>query len=270
MTKRPAGSSLVLRCRYHGWTYDSKGKLLKAPQFDDIDGFDKSENSLFSIHTCMDRTGFVYINLDAKQDIHPPDLNGLQNFVLEAGLEAGNKWLTGWSLSGAFNWKVFSSQDCQTEIGASTPSSLIFLLSSVFYNLLQTPYFSTSNCKTVASLPGTVVFTFAPSPIWATATALPVSATTTMLQFDIFSAIDMPLVQSTTDHLKVFFGAYVQRLEQRYERLKLERWEGEMKQVGVLKEHRRMEREVGREILPARPRPEKGESEAFCRAEQGK
>lgn len=57
ITKKPSGSSLILGCRYHGWSYDTKGNLVKAPQFDGIDGFDKSDNGLFKIHTCTDRSG---------------------------------------------------------------------------------------------------------------------------------------------------------------------------------------------------------------------
>jgi phenylpropionate dioxygenase-like ring-hydroxylating dioxygenase large terminal subunit len=30
ITKKPAGSSLVLGCRYHGWSYDTKGNLVKV------------------------------------------------------------------------------------------------------------------------------------------------------------------------------------------------------------------------------------------------
>lgn len=269
MTKKATGSSLVLRCRYHGWTYDSKGKLLKAPHFDEIDGFDKSENSLFSIHTCTDRAGFVYISLDAERDIQPPDLKGLQNLALETGLRAGSKWLTGWSLNGAFNWKVFSSYDHQSAVSTSAPPSLVSLLPRIFYNLFRKSHFSTSNCKTSAWAPGSVVFTFRSSPLWATATALPVSATQTTLQLEVFSTADLPLEEITVKNLKAFFEAYVGGLERRCEKLIIECWKGEAEQVDVLRKHRKMEREVGREILPARPRPEKGESEAFCKAEQG-
>ncbi|KAK3216120.1 hypothetical protein GRF29_8g2193075, partial [Pseudopithomyces chartarum] len=213
VTKKAAGSSLVLRCRYHGWTYDSKGKLLKAPHFDEIDGFDKSENSLFSIHTCTDRAGFVYISLDAERDIQPPNLKGLQNLALETGLRAGSKWLTGWSLNGAFNWKVFSSYDHQYAVSTSAPPSLVSLLPRIFYNLFRKSHFSTANCKTSAWAPGSVVFTFRSSPLWATATALPVSATQTTLQLEVFSTADLPLEEITVKNLKAFFEAYVGGLE---------------------------------------------------------
>jgi hypothetical protein len=269
VTKKAAGSSLVLRCRYHGWTYDSKGKLLKAPQFDEIDGFDKSENSLFSIHTCTDRAGFVYVNLDAERDVQPPDLKGLQSIALETGLRAGSKWLTGWSLNGAFNWKVFSSYDHQSAVSTSAPLSLATLLPRMFYNLFRRSQFSTANYKAFAWAPGSVVFTFKSSPLWATATALPVSATQTTLQLELFSTVDLPLEECTLRMLKDFFEAYVEELERRCEELTIECWKGEAEHVDVLRRHQKMEREAGRDILPARPSPEKGESESFCKAEQG-
>jgi len=43
------GCSLILRCRYHGWSYDAKGKLIKAPEFDGVYGFEKERNGLFEV-----------------------------------------------------------------------------------------------------------------------------------------------------------------------------------------------------------------------------
>jgi hypothetical protein len=146
---------------------------------------------------------------------------------------------------------------------------LVSSLPRIFYNFFRRSQFSTTNCKTSAWAPGLVVFTFKSSPLWATATALPVSATQTTLQLEVFSTVDLPLDGSIVKSLKAFFEAYVGGLERRCEKLTIECWKGEAEQVDVLRMHQRMEREVGREILPARPRPEKGESEAFCKAEQG-
>lgn len=109
ITKKPAGSSLVLGCRYHGWSYDTKGNLVKAPQFDGIEGFDKSENGLFKIQTCTDRAGFIHMNLDAGGSHHAPSLEDLVSFGGEYGISASSKWLTGWEMGGAFNWKTIGN-----------------------------------------------------------------------------------------------------------------------------------------------------------------
>ncbi|KAK1082831.1 hypothetical protein LTR48_006713 [Friedmanniomyces endolithicus] len=41
------GSSKILACKYHGWSYGLNGKLAKAPGYQELDGFDKSQNGLF-------------------------------------------------------------------------------------------------------------------------------------------------------------------------------------------------------------------------------
>ncbi|KAK3708036.1 hypothetical protein LTR37_011729 [Vermiconidia calcicola] len=38
VTRKEKGSSPVLKCKYHGWTYNSEGKLIKAPKFEDVPG----------------------------------------------------------------------------------------------------------------------------------------------------------------------------------------------------------------------------------------
>ncbi|KAF1995060.1 ISP domain-containing protein [Amniculicola lignicola CBS 123094] len=106
ITKKSSGSSLVLGCRYHGWSYDTKGSLVKAPQFDGLDGFDKSENGLFKIRTCTDRGGFVHINLNAGADLELPDCEQIVKFANEYGITSDGKWLAGWESSGGFNWKT--------------------------------------------------------------------------------------------------------------------------------------------------------------------
>ena len=41
-----------------------KGKLAKAPGFDEVEGFDGSKNGLFDIRTHVDKLGYLYVNLD--------------------------------------------------------------------------------------------------------------------------------------------------------------------------------------------------------------
>jgi len=59
------GTTKIFSCRYHGWSYGLDGKLAKAPKYDELEGFDKSQNSLFPIHVKVDAKGFVWVNLDA-------------------------------------------------------------------------------------------------------------------------------------------------------------------------------------------------------------
>ena len=54
-------------CKYHGWSYDTMGKLIKAPQMDLVEGFDKSEYPLFEIHTYTTCHGHVFVNFEAEE-----------------------------------------------------------------------------------------------------------------------------------------------------------------------------------------------------------
>ena len=110
VTKKAAGSSLVLGCRYHGWSYDTKGRLTKAPEFDRIPGFDKSKNSLFEIHARVDNHGFAYVNLDARKEAGESELWELTKHGKPTDINHDSCWLHCWELKGNFNWKVASKR----------------------------------------------------------------------------------------------------------------------------------------------------------------
>ncbi|KAJ5375600.1 Aromatic-ring-hydroxylating dioxygenase alpha subunit [Penicillium concentricum] len=108
ITRRETGASTILGCRYHGWSYDTTGRLVKAPQFDDVPGFDKSQNSLFEVHTYATDQGMIFVNLNSGE---PAAFDSemaltLSEFVPIAGLDAKSTWVAGQTLSGDFNWKL--------------------------------------------------------------------------------------------------------------------------------------------------------------------
>ncbi|GLI80805.1 hypothetical protein PoHVEF18_009162 [Penicillium ochrochloron] len=111
ITRKETGTSTVLGCRYHGWSYDTTGRLVKAPQFEGIPGFDKSENSLFEIHTHTTDHGMVFVNLDAAKPTSFPTStsSGLKSFGGIAGIGSKSIWLAGQTLTGSFNWKLGKS-----------------------------------------------------------------------------------------------------------------------------------------------------------------
>lgn len=106
MTRKESGSSLVLGCKYHGWSYDTKGQLTKAPQFDNLPGFDKSQNGLFEIHTRVDDHGFLYVNLDGNRDVAKSELPAVQKVGIPVDINQDSCWLHSWEFKGKFNWKV--------------------------------------------------------------------------------------------------------------------------------------------------------------------
>ncbi|MEM7209424.1 MAG: SRPBCC family protein [Pseudomonadota bacterium] len=59
------GRAKHLTCRYHGWTYNASGQLLRAPYMEMKDGFDISEHELRALH-CDVWQGFVYVSLADK------------------------------------------------------------------------------------------------------------------------------------------------------------------------------------------------------------
>jgi choline monooxygenase len=58
-----ASSLTLLRCRYHGWTYEEDGRLKSARDFGDAEEFDPAQFSLFPIRIACAR-GFVFVNFD--------------------------------------------------------------------------------------------------------------------------------------------------------------------------------------------------------------
>src|SRR4030095_7031642 len=54
----------VLRCRYHGWVFDTAGNLKRAPDFGEADWFKKEDNGLMPIRVETWR-GLVFANFDA-------------------------------------------------------------------------------------------------------------------------------------------------------------------------------------------------------------
>ncbi len=59
-----AGHCNVLRCRYHGWTFDHDGRLKATPHFGEADWFDKADYGLRPVRVETWR-GLVFVNIDA-------------------------------------------------------------------------------------------------------------------------------------------------------------------------------------------------------------
>ncbi len=68
--ERGAFSSSI-QCPYHGWTYDLQGRLIGAPQMDEVEGFARDHYPLHTV-ACDVWDGHVFINLAPL----PPPLAG--------------------------------------------------------------------------------------------------------------------------------------------------------------------------------------------------
>jgi len=107
------GTAKILACRYHGWSYGLNGKLAKAPGYQDLESFDKSQNGLLPIHVHIDTNGFVWINLDGKET---PEVAWEDDFdavddqprLKEFDFGEDYEFDHSWEMDGGYNWKILA------------------------------------------------------------------------------------------------------------------------------------------------------------------
>ncbi|KAK1453373.1 Rieske domain-containing protein [Colletotrichum melonis] len=110
VVEKKSGKASILSCKYHGWSYGFKGNLAKAPRFDTVTGFDKSQNGLLPIHVRVDPAGFIWVNLQAGEpDVKWEDEFGgvyqkprMQNFDFAGGYNYDHIW----DMELEANWKA--------------------------------------------------------------------------------------------------------------------------------------------------------------------
>lgn len=87
------------------------GKLAKAPKYEELEGFDKSENGLFPVHIHVDRLGFIWANLNASKEPAPwrDDFEGTDTEERLQKFDMANYHLDHtWEMMGEFNWKTLA------------------------------------------------------------------------------------------------------------------------------------------------------------------
>ncbi|KAI1865431.1 uncharacterized protein JN550_008479 [Neoarthrinium moseri] len=106
------GNNSILACKYHNWSYGLNGKLTKAPGYQELEGFDKSQNGLLPIHVHIDTNGFIWVNLDTAQKPSIPwndDFNGIDE---QARFKKYNfdeyQFDHTWEMEGEYNWKILA------------------------------------------------------------------------------------------------------------------------------------------------------------------
>ena len=100
------GKVQILRCPYHGWTYDLEGKLVVTPEFGGVENFDREDFGLQSVRVAQWHGG-LFVNLD-NAAVSLDDFLGLE--ILEPferlNLERFH-WFERRHYTLHCNWKVF-------------------------------------------------------------------------------------------------------------------------------------------------------------------
>lgn len=106
------GNAKIFSCKYHGWSYGLNGKLAKAPQYQDLPTFKKEQNGLLPIHTHVDRNGFVWVNLDSKEEPEiawEDELSGSDTQARFADYDFEDYHFDHeWEQGGPYNWKILA------------------------------------------------------------------------------------------------------------------------------------------------------------------
>lgn len=109
---KETGHNSVFSCKYHGWSYGLNGKLAKAPQYQDLEGFDRSQNNLLPVHVHIDANGFIWVNLDGKEK---PEFAWETDFDIVEQQEKFESYNfedyifdQTWEMEGEYNWKILA------------------------------------------------------------------------------------------------------------------------------------------------------------------
>ncbi|KAL3477258.1 Rieske [2Fe-2S] iron-sulfur domain-containing protein [Aspergillus californicus] len=290
VTSRESGSSTVLGCRYHGWSYNSLGQLIKAPQFEDIAGFEKSQNGLFEIHASTSQGGVIFVNLDAgdvssQAVVLETQVQSSNGFALRNCLGPGSVWVGGENLEGKFNWKVALSLNWlmrTLDFNHKEPSSSSIIQRALSYLHFQ----SRKKPDSLYIFPSTFLFTRPSSGCWISLSFIPSSETTTSVRYDLYSDTRMKdkTSQDFMTSLKEELKNLMTELEEEYRSCTLTSdpsyilssdldprvieapLDVQSRILTLLREHFKMEKSLRRAIYPARREPRT--NERYEQAEQ--
>ncbi|KFA79336.1 hypothetical protein S40288_03538 [Stachybotrys chartarum IBT 40288] len=249
VARKDSGSATVLGCRYHGWSYNTKGELTKAPFFQDVPGFDKSKNKLFEILTREDNNGFLHINFNTSQEaVDSSPVQGVKTGKLSR-ISRDVNFVHTFELRGAFNWKLAVNE----EPFVASPTYPAKGLTN-----------STSRALTPAGelrfYPVTAIQTKSGRPFWYQITYSPASAEETILRCDVYSthnstmsncegAVKDSLEQELTQKVQEFEAVFA-RLRHSNERLD-HMSETQAQIAQAVDAHLAKEKVAGKEIKPA-------------------
>ncbi|KIX04917.1 uncharacterized protein Z518_05788 [Rhinocladiella mackenziei CBS 650.93] len=181
VVRKPCGTSTRFSCKYHGWQYDDRGRLVKAPKFDESPGFVHEENGLFEVKSIVTREGLVFVNFDASTMNLP--FNNVKSHV-----DLGScSWVDGMNVTCATNWKDIANEFSSQSQWSQNPFG--------WFSRLQRP--------TMVRLLGplSIIKELRPD-LWCTMTLLPRSCSEVMVRCDIYAKEGYTAPANTVDRWK--------------------------------------------------------------------
>ncbi|KAL3432792.1 Rieske [2Fe-2S] iron-sulfur domain-containing protein [Aspergillus tetrazonus] len=285
-TERDSGKSLVLACRYHGWSYDSCGKLIKAPKFDGLEGFERSQNGLFGVRTKV-INGVVWVNLNMEEtDEDDGKVEGMGmnvRMVEDIGIDIGNSsWIGGGGMEGGFNWKMaLPTKHLTNALGIEHVSASPSLYRSLIHTIQRS--FHPQEEPTPSStylFPNMFLFSIPSLECLISLSILPLSERTTSVRYDLYShsqgKSNARELSSLLGSLESKIKNLITGLERAYQNhssvstrdstpastsghklldFYLESASTQTRILTHLKDHAKLERSLGEEIYPAKREP---------------
>lgn len=219
------------------------GKLVKAPKFDEVAGFNKSDNGLFEIRCWSDSSGFVYVNFD---------IYGSDGLTIRVGvpMRAQLKLIESWELKADFNWKIampLGSFKVRSMASQSRPSELLSKISSPFNSWKWPAEFELSPLTRLLRSPKGDLFltiSLVPTGIQSCSLACHLYLTKSEGRLDVPVAMIKQQVRESVENMQGTFDTV--------------KWDGNIVDMlsqepllAEIKAHSRLERLTGSEVHPA-------------------
>lgn len=125
-----SGTTRVVVCPYHAWTYELTGQLRGGPNISAVEGFDKSSICLTEVRA-EEFLGFVFVNLD-------PDAQPMEEWFPNARSEI-EEWVPNWSELRPLEW-VEIPENCNWKVSVEN-------YSECYHCSLNHPTFATGVVK---------------------------------------------------------------------------------------------------------------------------
>lgn len=243
VTNKSNGHANLLMCGYHGWTYNINGKLIQAPKFEGLNGFDKRQNGLFELRSFTDSSGFLYTNADVY---------GSDGLTIRVGvpLRATLHLVDHWTVEADFNWKIAMAPGVFTVSSLASSKRGLNLFARASANL------ESWSCPAELQLsPLTRVLRSSTSGLCLTVSMSPISQEKTAIQCALYTSSVRKLEDHLSEAVKRDVEESISRLRDQFTEAVLQ---GSIPHathqeplLAEIKAHSKLERLMGQEIHPA-------------------